>query len=332
MWKCSECGVDNQGLFCTNCGAPMTEEGEKLNVTPETQEISENESSVSSVVAEDGSYMEEQKKEVSTFRGLIRKAVTSNQYLVFAILLTVGVAVKTFFLNSFDILSILVIISLYLARDAVKSDSEDKNKVYSLANVAIKIKAILTIVGVSLLVLSMLFLALANTLMNNVVMESMKEGVSIALAFKDGKFVMAEMNQPEIVEAYVSFCREINMAPELLGQIISENLESILAVISLIFVGYVVYTVFFVVVNFKISKMLKFYDLKFMDDTTPLYYSGFAVTMVQISGIVSVVVSVLTFNILSVLSGGLIGVSYFFLAKMMKDLNKDVANLEASNV
>ena len=38
MWKCSECGEYTQGLFCTNCGAPMTEEGEKLNINPIAEE------------------------------------------------------------------------------------------------------------------------------------------------------------------------------------------------------------------------------------------------------------------------------------------------------
>ncbi|MBR2902797.1 MAG: hypothetical protein IKC38_06285, partial [Clostridia bacterium] len=78
MWKCVNCGNEAEGLFCSSCGAPMTEEGEKLDLQPVDQEPP---------VCDDMTTAEpEDIKPIRTFRDVFKGIVLSKMYMAVMIL------------------------------------------------------------------------------------------------------------------------------------------------------------------------------------------------------------------------------------------------------
>lgn len=311
MWKCDKCNTENQGLFCSNCGAPMTEEGEKLDIAPVTYDAVETVS-----------------EPKLTFKDVLLKAVTSRQYLIVTILYTVGFGYNLLFGSGFNVISLLLMIGLYMIRGAAKDGFSKGARNFSLVSTANVICAVVAIIAaVAILVSATLLTGVCA-----VAGEEVESGITAALEYKNGAFVIDEMNNPATEELFTEVSQALGIDKEDIGAFLVDNLDKVGAIMWIMALAYIGYCVLVAIANFKLSGMVRSYDDKTLNNDACLKYSKFAVVLVQINGIFIILRSVTSFSLIDILGAGTVGAAYFFMGKMMKNLNSAAATVEDANV
>lgn len=311
MWKCDKCNTENQGLFCSNCGAPMTEEGEKLDIAPVTYDAVETVSAPK-----------------LTFKDVLLKAVTSRQYLIVTILYTVGFGYNLLFGSGFNVISLLLMIGLYMIRGAAKDGFSKGARNFSLVSTANVICAVVAIIAAVAILVSATLLTGVCVLAG----EEVEIGITTLLEYKNGAFVMDEMNTPETEELFTEVSQALGIDKEDIGAFLVDNLDKVGAIMWIMALAYIGYCVLVAIANFKLSGMVRSYDDKTLNNDACLKYSKFAVVLVQINGIFIILRSVTSFSLIDILGAGTVGAAYFFMGKMMKNLNSAAATVEDANV
>lgn len=322
MWVCEKCGTSTEGLFCTNCGAPMTEEGEKLNVIPET--IIDSEPVV----------------EKPTFKDVLIKVLSSKMYLAMTILYTVafGFSVFNFSVSggrisigfNLDLITLFMVIGLFISRSAAKSGFkkclEADTKAFGMERASVILAGVIGIIGAVALGLIGLFFfvgAGANS-------PELQEAIRETFAVKNGVFLSPYIKVSAVDMAMLrEALAEISITVEELGAYIADNFVVIMISFGIVALLGCIGFVIFSVVNLKISSMFKAMDAKIRDNSVTIKFAKGSILLVQIFAVLKVINAITSFDLIAFLVNGGTGVALFFLARLLKEVYTTTQALEA---
>ncbi|MBR5136981.1 MAG: zinc ribbon domain-containing protein [Clostridia bacterium] len=276
MWKCIECGENSQGLFCSNCGAPMTEEGEKLNIDPTVEEVPV-------FPVEESNFDAVETEPKATFKSVLAEVVSSKKFLISTILLTAFAVLNAFGFEisengfnvqfNFNIYLIILIVGLFACYKSAKSNFNDEHKNFSIVRGSSLFLAIAMIVVSVLCIAAMGIVSLAQA-------TTASEGAPL---FGD---MVVDVNGLSwtLLGEKTSFEFATGVA-----EAITITSDIILAVLwSMVIIGVIIATVVSIV-NFRLAKMFKSIVNKLNDETAKFIFTKGVVKFVRIWSILSIV-------------------------------------------
>lgn len=344
MWKCANCGNESDGLFCPNCGAPMTEEGEKLDVQPVEQETPAYDNVTEAEP--------EETRPMRTFKDVVRDIVLSKMYLAAMILSIIGFAAPvvlnfiyaltngTLSLN-FSIPNLLIMISLIVTYQAAKRDFIVPTKFFSCMRASLIICVVLFVLAILL----MLLMGLGVTVLANAPKEEAAEYLD--LVFQNMTITNQATGQDitELAEETMASFMEAmgieNAGGHTLGSLIMEAIQVICVALWIVTAVCTAVFVLYIVVCVLLTKQLGNIENKVFIPTEQFKFRGFAITAIQVYAVLQIIGIVINTasNYLSVLANGLFllnglvaigaAVSIFMMGAMVRRLNAEYAVVQA---
>lgn len=336
MWKCVNCGNEADGLFCANCGAPMTEEGEKLDLQPVDQEP---------VAGTDMTTVEpEDTKPTRTFRDIFKEIVLSKMYMAVMILSIIGFAypIVANFIGGlqrntlsldFDISSLLLMISLIATYQAAKRDFSIQTKFFGCMRASL----IIRVVAIVFVILMVLFMGLGLTMLTNVPQED--ASALIDVFFENATITDTATGEDitELVDETMTSVLEAmgidNTGNETIGSLMVSFLQYIKVILWVMLAVVVAIAIFIMVVCLMLSRQVKVIQNKVFAPTTELRFNGFAITVLQVFAVMQMISGVTDLFagafILSCLVTIGVGASTFMIGSMARKLKVEYAAIES---
>lgn len=343
MWKCVNCGNEAEGLFCSSCGAPMTEEGEKLDLQPVDQEPP---------VCDDMTTAEpEDIKPIRTFRDVFKGIVLSKMYMAVMILSIIGFAypIVANFIGGlqrntlsldFDILSLLLMISLIATYQAAKRDFSVPTKFFG----CLRASLIIRVVAIVFVILMVLLMGLGITMLTNVPQEEASALIDLFFEKETITDTATGEDITELVDETMTSVLEAigidSTGNETIGSLMVSFLQYVNVVLWIILAIVVAIAIFIMVVCLMLSRQVKVIQNKVFDPTTELRFNGFAITLLQVFAVMQMITGVTdlfagTFILSCLVTIG-VGASTFMIGSMARKLKAEYAAIEseeaASNV